>query len=219
LGGAPATAPLLIALGGLSGSGKSTVAQCCVEQLGALRLRSDVERKRLFGMTPRQRPGQGGAPGTEQLYGAAATAATYARLFALSRALLGAGLAVVFDAASLRRSERDTRRQLARDCGARHLLLHCSAPPAVLAARVAARTRRDDDASDADADAAVLARQQGYDEALDPTELADTLQIDTDRPLAQLCAEVGQRLQAALAAPDTAARLTFSAGEAGDEPS
>lgn len=216
LDGEPAAVPLLIALGGLSGSGKSTVAQCCVEQLGALRLRSDVERKRLFGMRPRQRPGQGGAPNAELLYGAAATAATYARLFELSRALLGAGLSVVFDAASLRRSERDTRRQLARDCGARHLLLHCSAPPAVLAARVAARTQRDDDASDADV--TVLARQQGYDEALAPDELADTLRIDTDRPLAQLCAEVGQRLQA-LAATDAAARLTFSAGEAGREPS
>jgi hypothetical protein len=217
LGGEPASTPLLIALGGLSGSGKSTVAQCCAEQLGALRLRSDVERKRLFGMSPRQRPGQAGAPGAERLYSTAATEATYARLFALSRALLGAGLSVVFDAASLRRSERDMRRQLAHDCGARHLLLHCSAPPAVLAARVAARTQRDDDASDADI--AVLTRQRGFEEALDPTELADTLQIDTDRPLAQLCAEFGQQLQAALTAPAWPGQVSFSPGGTDHEPS
>jgi aminoglycoside phosphotransferase family enzyme/predicted kinase len=212
----PASTPLLIALGGLSGSGKSTVAQCCVEQLGALRLRSDVERKRLFGMRPRQRPGQAGAPGTELLYSTAATEATYARLFALSRALLGAGLSVVFDAASLRRSERDTRRRLAHDCGARHLLLHCSAPPAVLAARVAARAQRDDDASDADV--TVLARQQGFEEALDPAELADTLPIDTDRPLAQLCAEVGLLLRTMLAAPAGPDEISFRSGRTGREP-
>lgn len=185
--------PLLIALAGLSGSGKSTLAQCAVEQLGALRLRSDVERKRLFGMRPQQRPGQDGAPLAEQLYATEATERTFARLDELARQLLAAGLSVVYDAASLRRRERDARRQLAHEVGAQHLLLHCQAPPEVLAARVCARARRADDASDADV--AVLQRQLDVLEPPGADEQADTLPIDTDRPIKALCATLAQDLR------------------------
>lgn len=190
--------PVLFALGGLSGAGKSTVGQCCVEHFGALRLRSDVERKRLAGMAPRQRPGQDGAPDAAQLYGREVTERTYARLGALAQRLLAGGLSVVFDAASLRVDERAARRQLADAAGAHHLLLHCVAPPTVLAARLQARQARGDDPSDADA--AVMARQRTFAEPLTAAEQAEAVVIDTDRPQATLCAAVAQQVGAALAA-------------------
>jgi hypothetical protein len=190
--------PVLFALGGLSGAGKSTVGQCCVEQFGALRLRSDVERKRLAGMTPRQRPGQDGAPDAAQLYGREATERTYDRLGALAQRLLAGGLSVVFDAASLRVDERAARRRLADAAGAHHLLLHCVAPPAVLAARLQARQARGDDPSDADV--AVMTRQADFAEPLGADEQAEAVVIDTDRPRETLCAAVARQIGAALAA-------------------
>jgi aminoglycoside phosphotransferase family enzyme/predicted kinase len=191
--------PVLFALGGLSGSGKSTVGQCCVEQFGALRLRSDVERKRLFGMRAQQRPGQDGAVDAAQLYSREATERTYERLGALTRRLLAAGLSVVFDAASLRVDERDQRRRLADATGARHLLLQCSAPPEVLAQRLQARQARGDDASDADV--AVMRRQCDYAEPLTGTEQREAVVIDTDRPPATLCTQVARQLREVLATP------------------
>lgn len=174
---------LLIGLGGLSGSGKSTVAQMAVELVGALRLRSDVERKRLHGLRPQQRPGRDGAPPAAQLYSREATERTYAHLHELTAQLLRAGISVVFDAACLRASERAERRQLAATHGARHLLLHCSAPPDVLEDRLRARTWRDDDASDAGID--VMQRQRDQEEPLADDE-PEVLRIETDRPLPAL---------------------------------
>ncbi|PXW99560.1 hypothetical protein C7444_101390 [Sphaerotilus hippei] len=190
-------APRLVIVWGLSGTGKSTVAQQVVQALGALRLRSDVERKRLFGLQPSQRPAPAGQPGVgaDQLYAPEATRRTYDRLEALASTVLAAGLSVVIDAACLRRAERDALRSLARTAGAEVLLLQCRAPVEALRQRLQARERRGDDASDAGV--AVLERQLGFIEPPCAAEGPAVVALDTDVAPGLLPGRVREVLDAA----------------------
>jgi len=137
-------APSLCITHGLPGSGKTFQSQRLLERRGAIRLRSDVERKRLFGLGMLDNSRERGI----DLYTAAATTKTYAHLFATARMLLLAGFAVVLDAAFLRQDERAAAAALASDLAVPFSILDCQAPPEVLRRRLAARQR---DASEADA--------------------------------------------------------------------
>lgn len=137
-------APKLVLCMGVSGSGKSTVAQRLAPSLGALRLRSDVERKRLHGLAPTDRPAD-----PARLYSSEATRRTYERLGAVARMALCGGVSVVVDAASLRQAERETMRALACDARARFALVVCTAPEPVLRERLESRWREGRDPSDA----------------------------------------------------------------------
>jgi aminoglycoside phosphotransferase family enzyme/predicted kinase len=175
--------PQLVLCWGLSGAGKSSVAQHIAEALGALRLRSDVERKRLYGLAPTARP-DAAAASNPPLYSQQATQRTYARLVELAGGLLGAGLSVVIDAASLKQAERRSFQALAQQMGAGFVMLECCAPDAVLRERISARQAAGQDASDATL--AVLTLQQRIREPLAAAELAQAQQLDTDRPRAAL---------------------------------
>lgn len=171
--------PPLVLTFGLAGAGKSVVAGLLAERLGVLRVRSDVERKRLFALPPTARA----VPG---LYSPEATRRTYERLQELAALALQAGMGIVVDAASLRRSERDAMRAVAAQHGAAFTLLLCDAPPAVLRARVAQRQHSGVDASDATLD--VLAFQQAVADWPGADEAA--VRIDTDVPLVDLAGRV-----------------------------
>lgn len=132
--------PQLIITCGLPGSGKSTFAQAVLERLGAIRIRSDVERKRLFGLAALEKS-------HEDIYSEEATFQTYARLHELARILLKAGFTVIVDAAFLRRNEREQFRALARETGAPFVIACLKACEATLIQRL---ERRKNDASDAD---------------------------------------------------------------------
>lgn len=160
----------LVVMCGLSGSGKSTVAQHLAETMPAIRVRSDVERKRLHGLAATARS-------DGRIYGEAATRATYARLADIARSLLEADLAAIIDAAFLQRDERRAFRALAEELGARFTLLVCEAPVEVLRARVAARAAQGGDPSEADVD--VLQRQLAWWQPLAADELADVVRCDT----------------------------------------
>ncbi|MBL8349418.1 MAG: AAA family ATPase [Burkholderiaceae bacterium] len=186
-------APRLLLMMGLSGSGKTAVAGVLAECLGGVRLRSDVERKRLFGLAPTDRAGL-----SLGLYTAEATRCTYARLEALAADALRGGVSVVIDAASLRRDERDTLRALARHLGAPFHLVLCEAPDATLRERLARRQAAAADASDATTE--VLERQQQFTEWPAEDEAAGLLRIATDRPwpaLEQAVVQSALRLAAA----------------------
>lgn len=167
--------PLLVLTSGLSGSGKSTVALALLQPLGAVRLRSDVERKRLAGVAATARPT---AEQARRLYSLAMNTRTYARLQTLARELLRAGLHVVVDAAALRRHEREGLRALARAEGARFALVECDAPQAVLRERIARRLAANHDASDATLD--VLDFQLSVREPVGADEAAQRLSTDCD---------------------------------------
>jgi len=142
--------PLLLVTSGISGSGKTTVAGRVVGVCRAIRLRSDVERKRLAGMAPTDRPADEAA--TRRLYDPATTAAVYARLAALAGGLLAAGRSVVIDAACNARGQRDCFAAVAREVHVPLFWLDLEPVPAEAAARVDRRRAAGGDASDATAD-------------------------------------------------------------------
>lgn len=176
----PRAAPLVLT-SGLSGSGKSTVAQMLAGRLGAVRVRSDVERKRLHALAPTARDAD-----PAQLYGAEATRRTYARLLEIARDALAGGVGVVLDAAYLRRDERLQAQALARELGAPFAVVECRAPLPTLAARIACRQAAGGDPSDADL--AVLAQQRRWCEPPAPDEPVHGL--DTDGTLADVARRV-----------------------------
>ncbi len=140
--------PALVVTHGLPGCGKSTFAQIALERLGAIRIRSDVERKRLFGLAAladsRSQTGAG-------IYSEEATRRTYAHLHELAHGLLAAGFPVIADAAFLRHAERESFRSLAREMDAPFVIASLQTDEAVLKKRLAQRLRRADDASEASA--------------------------------------------------------------------
>jgi aminoglycoside phosphotransferase family enzyme/predicted kinase len=155
--------PQLCITHGLPGSGKTFQSQALLEREGAIRLRSDVERKRLFGLGMLEDSRSRGL----DLYNPEATARTYEYLFATARTLLQAGWPVVLDAAFLRRDEREAAFALARELQVPFSILDCQAPPQVLRERLSARR---DDASEADG--AVLEKLLPIAQPLDQNELA-----------------------------------------------
>jgi len=175
-------APLLLAVGGLSGSGKTTVAGLLAEQLGAVRVRSDVERKRLAGLPAQARVATGIGTG---LYGAAMTERTHARLHEVAEAAADGGFAAIVDAALLRAAEREDLRSLAERLGLRFELLWCVAPWPTLRARISRRRALARDASDASL--AVLDEQRRSAELPAVTEHA--LRLDTGVPRRLLAQE------------------------------
>lgn len=177
----PAAPPQLVLVAGLSGSGKSTVALHGVGRWGGVRVRSDVERKRLHGLTATARPST-----PERLYHPDSTTRTYARLEAIARAGLAGGVTVIVDAACLRRRERDAMRALAASAGVRCRLVWCEAASATLAARIAARQATGRDASDATLE--VLALQQRVAEP--PAADEGVERLDTEGPPEALAARV-----------------------------
>ncbi|OGT03681.1 MAG: hypothetical protein A2Z65_02470 [Gallionellales bacterium RIFCSPLOWO2_02_58_13] len=167
--------PMLIITHGLPGCGKSTFAQIALERLGAIRVRSDVERKRLFGLDAladsRSQTGAG-------IYGEEATRRTYARLHDLARGLLAAGFSVIVDAAFLRYTERENFCVLAREIKAPFVIASLQADEKVLKERLAQRLARAADASEANA--AVLQTLQAAQEPLQEGELAAAVTFVND---------------------------------------
>lgn len=170
--------PFLCITRGLSGSGKTTVARALVEQFGAVHIRSDVERKRLFGLEATQRSESGVDQG---LYTQEASDRTYARLAELADTILTCGYAVIVDAAFLQQARRRHFLQLARDKGVPFAILDIQAPEAVLRSRIAPRLARGQDASEADFQ--VLEKQLRSQESITDTERPYTVTLDnSDRP-------------------------------------
>ncbi|MGD0642375.1 MAG: AAA family ATPase [Roseiarcus sp.] len=137
--------PRLVAVGGLSGTGKSTLAAALAPEIGrapgAILLRSDVERKHLFAVEETTRL-------PDEAYGEAASRETYARLARKAGLALRAGHSVVIDAVLAHARERQAAARLADDLGVPFVGLWLEAPLALRLKRVGVRAR---DASDADA--------------------------------------------------------------------
>ena len=159
----------LVITHGLAGCGKTFVSTRLLQQGGAwqrtLRLRSDVERKRLYGLAPTQRSGSTTGDG---IYSADAHTRTYAHLLAMAQPLLRAGWSVLVDAAFLKRAQRDTFHALATHCGAGFGILAPQADTDILRQRIQARQALGSDASEATLD--VLEQQLRWIEPLDDDE-------------------------------------------------
>jgi aminoglycoside phosphotransferase family enzyme/predicted kinase len=148
-------APRLIAIGGLSGTGKSTLAARLAPDIGrvpgAVHLRSDVERKHLFDVAEYDR-----LPASA--YDQRSGDAVYDILRRKTERALAAGYSVVVDAVHQRAEEREALRLLAARLGVAFTGLWLDAPLPDLVARVSRRTH---DASDAQADTVALQARRG----------------------------------------------------------
>ena len=136
---------VLVLVGGLPGTGKSTVAGLLADGLGAVLLRSDRVRKELVGVAPEN---HAAAPYRAGIYRPDVTETTYAGLLDHPTTLLGRGVACLLDAFWSARALRVAAASVARPTAADLVELRCEAPPEVAAERMRART---DDPSDADA--------------------------------------------------------------------
>jgi predicted kinase len=146
-------APRLVAVGGLSGTGKSLLAHALAAEIapapGAVVLRSDVERKALFGAAEVDRL-------PEKAYGLDVTTQVYAALADKARRVIAAGHSAIVDAVFSNPSERVAIAQAAAGHAFHGLFL-----TADLATRLSRVGGRKGDASDADAK--VARAQEQYD--------------------------------------------------------
>jgi predicted kinase len=168
-----ASKPMLLITHGFSGSGKSYHAGLLAERLGAVQIRSDVERKRLHGFRPEQSSGSTINGG---IYTEDATQLTYERLLAEAQTVLESGFTAIIDATFLKAAQREPFRKLAARCGVAFRILDFQADDQLLSERVLQRMHQGD-ASEATLD--VLRRQQQTAEALTPEERAQAITVDS----------------------------------------
>jgi aminoglycoside phosphotransferase family enzyme/predicted kinase len=144
------TPPRLIGIGGLSGSGKSTISRAIAPYIGAfpgaVHIRSDVERKRLFGVAPTERL-------PESAYAPEVSDEVYAMCRKRALMALVGGQAVIVDAVHAKQDEREALAALAGEMGVPFTGLWLQAPPEVMRQRIARRTSDTSEATPAVMDA------------------------------------------------------------------
>ena len=189
---AAASRGALVVMHGVSGSGKSFVASQLADLLGALHVRSDVERKRLHGLAPQARSASGLGTG---IYAPADTERTYERLADAAGHAVRAGYPVVVDATFLAARQRDRFRKLAAEAGVGFAIVPCAAPDDVLRARIERREALRKDPSEAGLD--VLRRQLAELVPFDASEAGDLSPVEAGQDEAavrRLACRLGERL-------------------------
>ena len=172
----PRQAPIVITHG-LSGSGKSHIVEQLVESMGGIRVRSDIERKRLLGA---HIPAVSGKV-DKGAYAPEITRRTYERLLALAYAIADAGYPALVDATFLHAAQRMSFIRLARTAQLPLVILDVQALDTTLRTRISERTRRRNDPSEATLE--VLDHQIRTQEPLTHDELSLAIRIDSDSPV------------------------------------
>lgn len=167
----PASKGIILTFGP-SASGKSRVSRSLIERLPAFRIRSDVERKRLYGIASRS--GAAAAFG-EGIYSQNATRITYDRLISLSETILDAGYTVIVDAAFLAAEERERFHRLAAKRQVPFSIVALRASLETLRRRIRERKKG---VSDAGPD--ILEKQLQTMEPLTEAEMPFAIDFDTD---------------------------------------
>ncbi len=171
------TPPVLVAIGGLSGSGKSTVAAALAPAIGAapgaLVVRSDVVRKQLAGVSRDSRL-------PPSAYGTEANRLVYETLARRAATTLAAGRSAIMDAVHARPEDRAAAARVAEAAGVPFVGVWLETSPDEQAARIEARTH---DASDATV--AVLEAQRAQ-----PVGAISWLRLDTSAPVAEVVARI-----------------------------
>ena len=167
--------PIVIAMHGVSGSGKTWFSNQLMRALPALRVRSDMERKRIHGYGDIESSHSDMCQG---IYTGAASSAVYERLADLTAELVNSGHSSIVDASFLKLTERNRIRSLADRLGVRFLMIDTCASKSELTSRL---MHRESDASEADIN--VLQHQLEFSDPLTPVERQTTISIDTEAPI------------------------------------
>ncbi len=173
--------PILILMSGLSGSGKTWLAKRLAIPFDAIHIRSDIERKRLAGLSAGAQSQSGLGQG---LYKPEVNARVHQQLLTAAESTLSGGYNTIVDATFSRRADRACFAELARRLGMGIRLVYCHAPPDVLRSRIEQRVRSGGDPSEADL--AVLEWQQQHYEPLCPDEPLQVLDVLSNDPWALL---------------------------------
>ncbi len=171
---------------GMSGSGKSTAAQQLVQMLGAVCVRSDVERKRLHGLKADEASGSQIGGG---IYTAEATEATYQRLLQLAAGIARAGFPAVVDATFLKRAQRHRFAVTVSELKLPFLILDMRVNETQLRERLTQRLKQGADASEANLE--VLEQQLRQHEPLERDETAIGIDAQGTIPLAAIKQRLG----------------------------
>jgi hypothetical protein len=170
------TKPAVIAVGGLSGTGKTAVARAIAGELGLQVISSDATRKSLFGDA--KKPAAYG----EGAYTAEANRLTYLKLMeAAARALKG-GRSVILDATFREAAALEAARLAAARSGAQWRLIECRLAPELVRSRLAERGAKKEGASDADWEVYLRQHEEGASLKTEPGE--NHLILDTGGGLA-----------------------------------
>lgn len=175
--------PALIIMHGLSGSGKSTLSRALLQAAGAIRIRTDAERKRLHGVPVLEHAASGVNAG---IYNETITRQVYGHLARLAREVIASGYPVIIDGAFLKRWQRDLMRNLARELGSPFAIACLQAPESVLHQRIACRSGGGRDASDAGL--AVLTHQIPSHYPIADDERPCAITLSAELPLEELTA-------------------------------
>lgn len=183
--------PILIAMQGLSGSGKTWLSRKLVSEFPAIRVRADIERKRMLGMDELADSESGVGEG---IYSEDASRDTYDRLLCIAEIVLRAGHSIIVDASYLKIAERDKVRKLATRCGSHYILVQTCARDETLRRRIRKRSNLGDDASEAGLD--ILKYQQQHADKLTAVEHHSALRIctDDDMDIADLAGRLRKRI-------------------------
>jgi uncharacterized protein len=168
--------PTVIAVGGLSGTGKTSVARAVAGELGLRPLSSDAARQSLFG-DAKKRTAYG-----EGAYTAEADRLTYRKLIETANESLKDGRSVVLDATFREASALATARSMAAEAGARWRLIECRLAPELVRSRLAERDSKKEGLSDATWEVYLRQREEGSSLKTEPG--ADHLILDTSGGLA-----------------------------------
>jgi aminoglycoside phosphotransferase family enzyme/predicted kinase len=173
---APLKKPTVIAVGGLSGTGKTAVARAIAGELGLRALSSDAARQSLFGAA--KKPNDYG----EGAYTAEANRLTYRKLIEAASESLKDGSGVILDATFREAAALAAARSMAAEAGARWRLIECRLEPELVRSRLAERAARKEGLSDATWE--VYLRQWDEGAPLETEPGADHLILDTSGSLA-----------------------------------
>jgi aminoglycoside phosphotransferase family enzyme/predicted kinase len=135
--------PTVIVVGGLSGTGKTSVARAIAGELGLRVISADAVRRSLFGEAKRP------APYGEGAYTAEASRLTYQTMIERGREILGSDRGVILDATFQRNDDRSMAERMAIDAGAEWRLIECRLAPELVRKRIEERAARKDGLSDA----------------------------------------------------------------------